>query len=110
MASSDPFDEVSHSNLFADNDNKEILVGKTNRPESLAVYEELGDDYQYIIRQVENKLVVAAPTVELLKLAMEHLAKTYVQQKGDGSYPLPKDISYTSEKLSYLEIATKKKD
>ena len=92
----------------ADNDNKEILVGKTNRPESLAVYEELGDDYQYIIRQVENKLVVAAPTVELLKLAMEYLAKTYVQQKGDGSYPLPKDISYTSEKLSYLEIATKK--
>lgn len=92
-----------------DNDNKEILIGKTNRPESLAVYEELGDDYKYIIRQVENKLVVAAPTVELLKLAMEYLAKNYVQEKGDGSYPLPKDISYASETFSYLELVTNKK-
>ena len=92
-----------------DNDNKEILVGKTNRPESIAVYEELGDDFKFIIRQVENKLVVAAPTTELLGKAVDYLSETYLKNTGDGSYPLAKDISYTSKNFEYLELVTEKK-
>ena len=85
----------------------EILLGKTDRPESREVYEELGEDYGYILRQVGDKLVVAAPTAELLNMATERLTAKYMKPTADGSYPLSKTVSYEEDGLPYMEPVTK---
>ena len=88
---------------------KEILVGRTNRSESDEVYGELGDGFRFIHRQIEDKLVVAAPTAELLQMALEYLTENHMKQTGDGSYPLEKAISHEGEELPYAELVTEGK-
>lgn len=56
---------------------REILIGKTNRPESTAVFEELGTVYRYIIRQVGDHIVIAAQD-EDIQLAVEAFLATYL--------------------------------
>lgn len=90
-----------------DENAKEILVGKTNRPESNAVYEELGNAFSYRIRKVGNKLVVAAPTPELIGEAVEYLMETCVLPTGgNGKFLIKENYAYQSEEFPYLEIVS----
>lgn len=51
-------------------DTKEILVGKTNRPESTAVLDNLGNN-EYIIQVVGDRIVINATSDEALALAID---------------------------------------
>lgn len=56
----------------ADNDNCEILLGVTNRPESAEALTALPTYLDYSVSVVGNKIVIAANTTERLKQAAEH--------------------------------------
>ncbi len=55
----------------ADNDNYEILLGMTNRPESAEALAALPTYLDYSVSVVGNKIVIAANTTERLKQAAE---------------------------------------
>ncbi|MBQ9085731.1 MAG: MBL fold metallo-hydrolase [Clostridia bacterium] len=89
----------------ADSSTKEILIGKTNRAESEQVYAEMGNLHRYVIRQVGNKIVVAAPTTELLQEAMKYLSVNYFAKSAkNGTFPLAENMNYVSEDIPYLEL------
>ena len=64
---------------------KEILVGKTNRPESSDVINSLGGK-EYAIVNNGNKIVIAGATDELLTLAVADFLATYVGFNSEDSY------------------------
>ena len=86
IARGDGFDEVKY----------EILIGNTNRKESISVYDELvnarsnhaGD---YIVRRVGDKVVIAAVSDYALKLAINYFMENYC--KNDKS-TIPADLNY----------------
>lgn len=77
---------------------KEILVGKTSREASLAVYEELDavDGNCYVIRAVGQKIVIAATNADMLGKAAEYFAEHYLSA-GAERVTVSASESYTSE-------------
>lgn len=61
-----------------ENDELEILIGPTNRLESKQVAEELVGDSAYIIRIINNKIVIIGASEPATALAMEKFAELYV--------------------------------
>ena len=59
----------------------EILIGLTNRVESIAVAEELESGLSYIIRQMGNKVVICAKTDEALIQAIKDFSAMIEQKK-----------------------------
>ena len=89
----------------ASTQSKELLVGFTNRPESLEVLEDIGYD-DYAIVTVNNKIVVAAHTLPRLREAADFLCRYLLQVKTDaegrtGLYYLG-DYHFKSEKQSFV--------
>ena len=64
---------------------KEILIGKTEREESISVYEELesveGD--RYLIKTVNEKVVIAATNVSMMDKAVEYFISAYLATGAD---------------------------
>ena len=54
----------------------EILFGKTNRPESIEAYSEL-PEHGYIIKEKNGKIVIAASSEKLLKIASKRFFSDY---------------------------------
>ena len=86
IARSDGFDEMEY----------EILVGKTNRKESTAVYNELkgarpNHGADYIVRRVGNKVVIAAVSDYALELAIDYFMENYC--KNDRSV-IPANLNH----------------
>ena len=110
------FDEACGSNIGIkddfvafggepDSSLKEILIGKTNRPESAQVYEELGNSHKYAIKTVGNKIVIAGATTELLIRAVDDFTETYLSKsQKNGTFPLAENMSFVSEEQPYMEI------
>ncbi|MBP3321768.1 MAG: hypothetical protein J6M12_05395 [Clostridia bacterium] len=76
---------------------KEILVGETNREESISVNEELKGVNGYVIRTVNEKIVITASTTGLLAQAVDRFAKEYINDSEEGNVPDNIDIRYTAE-------------
>jgi hypothetical protein len=66
----------------------EILVGKTNRPESEQVYAALGED-QYAIRVVNQKLVIIGVDDHRTGMAVKYFMDTYLSE---GAPVIPKEL------------------
>ena len=62
-----------------ENDDLEILIGPTNRRESKLVAEELIGDSAYIIRKVDNKIVIIGASEQSTRLAIEKFSELYVE-------------------------------
>ena len=74
---------------------REILIGVTNREESIAANEELQGVYGYVIRSVNDKIVITASTTGLLGKAVEQFTREYVQKNG-GIVPEDINLRYTA--------------
>ncbi len=93
------FDEMPDSGA------KEILIGKTNRPESLAAYEKLGEQMAYSIAMDGNKIVIAAQTPDLLERALNEWMTKYISQSlGDGFVLLPENMNICSEDFETVDL------
>lgn len=84
---------------------KEILVGLTNREESSQALEELGDQFSFAIQVKGNKVVIIGATAELTMKGIDFLFEQYLPRStGDGTLTIP--TSYVSHPQSYQEIVT----
>ena len=72
----------------------EILVGKTNRPETEALMKELGNG-QYLIRVVGQKVVIVGINDFCLKKGLNYFIETYLSGKNAGK--IPKTLNYLGE-------------
>lgn len=79
----------------------EILIGNTVREESRAVMEEIGF-YDYAIRKVGSKIVIAAHTEGMLYEAMSVFASDMLTTGGMG-VTVGEDILFTSEQKGFFE-------
>ena len=77
------------------NENYEILVGVTNRPESRRAYEELQGKQGYILRSDGNKIVIAATSKSQLEKAANIFVFNYLDNAPEGY--LPKEFEEVSE-------------
>ena len=77
----------------------EILVGSTNRPESAAAMELLGDTHGYVIMAEGNKIVICATTDALLSMALEHFVEDYLPTAENGGFYLPTDVKVVKNDL-----------
>ena len=76
----------------------EVLVGKTNRAESLEVWESLGD-YEYTVRIVNQKIVILGKTDFGTKLAANYFINTYMSGKYAGEIPLETTITMEADHM-----------
>lgn len=76
----------------------EILVGKTEREESLTVYAELEavDGNCYVIRVIGSKVVIAGTNTNMLAKGAEYFIANYLGEKGER-VTLDAESEYTSE-------------
>ncbi len=82
---------------FAESAPMEILLGPTNRPESLQVQKELDASMQYIIRSVGDKIVLYAATQNNLYAAVERFVADCISR---GSTLTNIDIVQKNEGLT----------
>ncbi len=80
----------------------EILFGKTNRPESVEVYNELPEN-GYIIKEVDGKVVIAATSEKLLRSASKRFMKEYNSLNMGINVPVGAEI--VESNFSFFNIA-----
>ena len=86
--------QISRSDVF-DETKYEILIGNTNRKESSKVYDELinarpNHGADYIVRVVNNKVVIAAVSDYALELAVNYFMENYCK---DDKSVIPADLN-----------------
>ena len=87
------FDKAAGRNGIIENDEKEILIGKTNRKESQDVHATLKEQ-EYVIKWVGNKLVIIGYDDYVTAQAVAVFIKEYVSTKQDV-FALAGDINMT---------------
>jgi len=78
-----------------DPDTLEILLAKTNHPESLQVLESLGF-HDYAIKVVGKKLVIAAHNADTLQAALDYTLQNLIKVADDGTVTLTAEYTYQS--------------
>ena len=73
----------------------EILIGSTNRAQSEAVLADLNGQSGYVVKKVDNKIVINATSVLMLDDAVNYFVNNYVSGGSDGKFEIAKDLAYT---------------
>ena len=90
----DAIDEVDEYGICRNN-NKEILIGKTNRAESQEVLSSLGED-EYAMRIVNGKIVIVGSSDIATKKAIEEFCSKYIVRIEKGrSFEMALDSKYS---------------
>ncbi len=76
---------------------REILIGITNREESVAANNQLKGKYGYIIRGNEDCIVITASSERLLERAVERFVSEFLDASKDGFLPSYFDIMNTDD-------------
>lgn len=80
---------------YAENDEKEILVGPTNRKESQQALAELKSDADYLIRRVGQKILILGKTDKATCRALEAFRAAFTGENGSLTVPEDLNIFYT---------------
>lgn len=73
-------------------DRYEILIGETNRPESIAALEELSHENAYAIRVMGKKIVIVANKDAALEEAVTLFLSNYVGYQGENNFESREEI------------------
>ena len=79
----------------ADNDKYEILIGKTNRPESAEAIDALEGYYDYGIFIIGNKICIAAKTEDMLDAACELFLQNVTADDDTATYAFKETVIKT---------------
>ena len=77
------------------NELTEILIGSTNRTQSAGALADLGEQSGYVVKKVDNKIVINATSVTMLDDAVNYFVNNYVSGGSDGKFEIAKDLAYT---------------
>ena len=80
---------------YVENDEKEILVGPTNRKESQQALAELKSDADYLIRRVGQKILILGKTDKATCRALEAFRAAFTDENGSLTVPEDLNILYT---------------
>lgn len=80
----------------SDTESKEILVGITDREQSISTYRQIGGK-GYAIQLNGNKIVITAYNDELLASAVQYFVDTYVSTANGTVVTIPENLFFTSE-------------
>jgi len=83
-------------------DTVEILFGNTTRPESIKAYSELPEN-GYIIREENGKIIIAATSEKLLKVASIRFMSDYVSI--NTGIAVPKNTNVVESDFTFFNIA-----
>ncbi len=90
------------SDVKSADENKEILLGKTNRKESLDAYALLKNDNHYIVESVGNKIVIIGKTDDATVRAMKDFLQNNARaSKGDSHINL--EAGYQKKGIANLD-------
>ena len=96
-------DDWVKDEAMLDEDACEILLGDTNRPESIALKEELPQGDSYIIAVEGKRVIIVASDEKVLAEAADVFVKEYVQKNTqDGSVALPADLKLVKTLNYYI--------
>lgn len=84
----------------------EILLGTTNRNESIELYNSFEAGNEYIIKAKNEKLVIGATTEQLLVRAIERFKAEYLSKK-QLKVIIPEDTELRDNSYSFFDIAKK---
>ena len=73
----------------------EILVGSTNRAQSAGVLADLNGQSGYVVKKVDNKIVINATNVMMIDDAVSYFVNNYVSGGSEGKFEIAKDLAYT---------------
>ncbi|MBR2907197.1 MAG: hypothetical protein IKC26_04050 [Clostridia bacterium] len=73
----------------------EILVGATNRAQSAGVLADLNGQSGYVVKKVDNKIVINATNVMMIDDAVNYFVNNYVSGGSEGKFEIAKDLAYT---------------
>lgn len=82
----------------------EILVGSTNREESLASLTKLNGLVGYVIEKAGNKIVINASNDKLLDEAVQYFIESYLGTAANGTFELPKDVCYVNDQVGGVAL------
>ena len=88
-------------------DKKEILIGKTNRPETKGVLDALGE-HGYAVKTVGNKIVIVGNDDYATAAAINYFTNEILKSKAicsNGKISIPKDIDHTVATPKTLVLA-----
>lgn len=84
---------------------KELLIGLSNRDQSQAALNKTDGKFTYNISIIGDKICVAAPTAELIDKALDYLYEKFISKStGDGTFRLPENMDYTPAELDYVTV------
>ncbi|MGM9682260.1 MAG: exo-alpha-sialidase [Eubacteriales bacterium] len=93
-------DFIKEGTKYAEVEN-EILIGNTNRDESTAAKEEIGDN-EYIIKQINTKIVIQAADDDALFLALYVFVHDVVSPEGTLPCALSLGGTYSPDKPTFI--------
>ncbi|MBR2907199.1 MAG: hypothetical protein IKC26_04060 [Clostridia bacterium] len=73
----------------------EILIGSTNRTQSEDVLADLNGQSGYVVKKVDNKIVINATNVMMIDDAVSYFVNNYVSGGSEGKFEIAKDLAYT---------------
>lgn len=86
---------------------KEILIGSTNRPESVAALDALGGEMRYSISVSGNNVVIASPSEAIIPYAVNYFINNVIYfDEVNAKIYLPAELNYVSDVFSTLAIAS----
>ena len=71
----------------------EILIGATNRPESRDALNDLGDKVGFVVKKLNNKIVINASALGLMDEAVQYFITNFVDASANGVLSVPKDLA-----------------
>ncbi len=96
-------DWVKRDEPIDPNNEKEILLGLTNRPASTEAQEKI-TGIGYVIALNGNKIVISATNDAALGDAVNYFVDTYVSSATGATVSMPENLLYLSEPLASLDI------
>ncbi len=93
------------SDYESDSDQKEILIGSTNRSLSASAAEEL-NTLSFRIKKEGNKVAIVAAVGSVMERAFDYFIENFVSEE---HFAFPENLDYVSEAAEFLQLAADKK-
>ena len=82
----------------------EILIGATNRPESRDALNDLGDKVGFVVKKVNNKIVINASALGLMDEAVQYFITNFVNTSANGVLSIPKDLAVANTDIGGVSL------